>query len=386
MRREMQVELIRRARSTIGRGESEMSSEPGHVPVQHYIDPDRLAREREVLFRRFPIVVGFSSQVARPGDFLTHDYTGVPILVVRDSEGELRAFLNVCRHRGAHLKREASGKGCEHLVCPFHGWAYDLKGRLQSIPDPAGFPGVDADQRSLVPVSVYERGGLVLAIPTPGLEVDIDQFFGSILTDLETFGFDQFMMVRPSVRTRQLNWKLHMDATHEIYHLASLHGTTAGSGYFNNISLFDCEPPHARVVLPQASVLELDDAQPDEWNIREHCGMLYSLFPNTCILVHAGYVQVLSPFPVDTDTTVLVGGMLVPKGPVSNEEAFERKFHYDTYWKTMEEDMLICESMQATMRSGANDELILGRYEQVVTQFHANVEDALTGSLTASKK
>lgn len=95
-------------------------------PVTNYTDPEQLDQEINTLFRNFPIMIDHSSEMAEPGDFITHDGTGVPILVTRGKMGEVKAFLNVCRHRGARLKNESCGKAAT-LACPYHSWTYELK-------------------------------------------------------------------------------------------------------------------------------------------------------------------------------------------------------------------------------------------------------------------
>jgi len=111
-------------------------------PVSKYTDPAQLDAEINTLFRNFPIIIGHTSDVAEAGDFLTHDATGVPILVTRTNEGKLKAFMNVCRHRGARLQDEPCGKA-RTFSCPYHAWTYGLDGALRGMPQPQGFEGVD---------------------------------------------------------------------------------------------------------------------------------------------------------------------------------------------------------------------------------------------------
>jgi phenylpropionate dioxygenase-like ring-hydroxylating dioxygenase large terminal subunit len=120
-----------------------------HTPVEGYFDPAQYRREVDVLFRKHPIVVGHSAQVSKPGDFVTHDATGQPILIVRGTDGVLRAFLNVCRHRSASVEQMPCGSNKRAFVCPYHGWSYDLKGRLLGITDGTAFGTVDRSRYGL---------------------------------------------------------------------------------------------------------------------------------------------------------------------------------------------------------------------------------------------
>lgn len=377
MKHDLQVQLLNQALAMVEAKELDMAKTPARIPVERYSSQEWLDRERSTLFATYPIVAGFSSQIPNPRDFFTRDICGTPILVIRSDDGSLRAFLNVCRHRGVRLVDKPSGQLKQRIACPFHGWSYALDGRLATIPVDEGFCGLDRDAHGLVPVPVAERYNLVFVVPRPELPLDIDAYLGSLIPDLGTFGFDGLMMTKPTTRVRRFNWKLYMDATHETYHIGVLHQETAGSGYFFNVGIFDWEDRHGRFVLPQPGILELRGTNPDTWDIRERCGLLYSIFPNTTVLVHAGFAQVMTVLPVDVDTAELTSGMLVPKGPVTDEASFLRRFHYETYWKTMEEDIQVCESMQSNMRSGANTHLLVGRQEWILDAYHRAVAQAV---------
>ena len=163
-----------------------------HAPVREYFDPARYDREIALLFRRLPVVVAFSGQLRQPGDFVTHNDTGQPILVVRDTDGVLRAFLNVCRHRSASVETKACGGGKRAFVCPYHGWSYDLTGRLLGITDGAAFGDVDRARFGLRPLAVAEKYGLVWVVPT-ALEagqdagLDIDAYLGRVAPELASW-------------------------------------------------------------------------------------------------------------------------------------------------------------------------------------------------------
>src|ERR1700704_3978928 len=109
MNHDLQVELIRRVHAHLEHRTTDTAAKPYLQPVEGYLDPDRFAREHARLFRGQPVAVGHVSQVAAPGDFFTHDASGVPLLVTRGDDGEIRAFLNVCRHRGTRVEPAACG-------------------------------------------------------------------------------------------------------------------------------------------------------------------------------------------------------------------------------------------------------------------------------------
>ena len=127
-------------------------------PVANYRSEQRLAAEIEQILRRSPTPFCPSAALPEAGSYVAREAAGVPIVVVRGTDGEVRAFRNACRHRGMQV---ASGSGCARaFVCRYHGWTYNLEGRLRHIPHEEGFPGFDKDAHPLVPVAASERLGL----------------------------------------------------------------------------------------------------------------------------------------------------------------------------------------------------------------------------------
>ena len=129
-----------------------------HTSVEEYYDADRFEREKAML-RRNPQVVAFSAQLRKPGDFVANTDSGQPVLVTRGTDGKLRAFLNVCRHRSATVELKPCGSGKRAFVCPYHGWSYDLTGRLVGITDSAWFGEIDKATHGLRPLAVAEKYG-----------------------------------------------------------------------------------------------------------------------------------------------------------------------------------------------------------------------------------
>ena len=118
MNRQRQIDLLKRLLHCVDTKTTALADAPWRNDVSVYADPQHLAREQQILFRQHPILMGFASEWAKPGAFRTDEYTGVPILVVRGRDGRLRAFLNVCRHRGAKV---AQGCGeARAFSCPYH--------------------------------------------------------------------------------------------------------------------------------------------------------------------------------------------------------------------------------------------------------------------------
>src|SRR5215470_17286430 len=150
---------------------------------------ERAALERNRLFRDRPIFMGLSTRLPKPGDYLTEDVAGMPLLLTRGADGQVRAFANICRHRGAPV-----AEGCGNaraFVCPYHGWTYDSAGKLLGTTDKVGFAGIDLASHGLVRLPVAEKHGVMFVRPKPiaaegdSASIDIDAELGGLVPDLE---------------------------------------------------------------------------------------------------------------------------------------------------------------------------------------------------------
>ena len=173
MDRTTEIELVRRIFGYLDARTTAMTDHVHREPVLAYDCREHARRERRRLFRDEPLVLALSCDVARPGDFVTHDLTGVPIVLTRTRSGLVRAFVNVCRHRGARVV-DGSGCGRQSFACPYHAWTYDCDGRLLGMGTTRGFEGVDREHHGLTALPVVERHGLVWVRPVPGAAPDTD--------------------------------------------------------------------------------------------------------------------------------------------------------------------------------------------------------------------
>src|SRR5215467_14522780 len=170
--------VARRVLDHIANGTTDLGQQVWREPVANYRSPERLKSEIEVVLRCTPTPFCPSAALPEVGSYVAREAAGIPIVVVRGSDGKVRAFRNACRHRGMQV---ASGSGCARaFVCRYHGWTYNLEGKLRHIPHEDGFPGFDREKHPLVPVTATEKLGLVFinqdGLPTadPSLD-DLDR-------------------------------------------------------------------------------------------------------------------------------------------------------------------------------------------------------------------
>jgi len=194
------------------------------IPGGRYTDPAFLALEQEYLWRRSWLFACHTDEVPDPGSFYLFTRTGSPILIVRGKDGEIRAFYNTCRHRGAPLVRECRGR-VDGLVCGYHGWTYALDGRLVNLRDKRDFVGLDMSAHSLVQARCERLGNWIFVNEDPDAE-PLLQHLGLIPEYLEQIQPDQMRFVDRRSYHVKCNVKVLLDAFLEVYHLKSIHQNT----------------------------------------------------------------------------------------------------------------------------------------------------------------
>src|SRR5690242_7588595 len=191
------------------------------LPFSWYSDEELLRRERARIFAGSWQYGGRADEVAEPGSFLATDAGGVPILVTRDKDGALRAFLNVCRHRGAILT-EGCGRR-ETIQCHYHAWTYDLDGSLRAAPRADRENVFDADELSLVPASVGVWGPFLFANPDPDAE-PLAEWLGELPTILaRDLDLDAVVFHSRIEFGSNANWKVVTENFLECYHCPTAH-------------------------------------------------------------------------------------------------------------------------------------------------------------------
>ncbi len=247
MRRQDQIAGARKLFTYLDQRTTALADAIYRNPVTDYTSPAQGARERDLFFRQWPLNIGLSALLPNPGDWMTHDYTGVPILLVRRADGSLGAFLNACRHRGARVA-EGKGNGRKDFSCPYHGWCYGLDGALIARPDETSFAAAERATHGLRPLPVAEKYGMIWVSPNPAASFDIDQTLAGLGDDLAAYGLDTYHHYETRVLHREMNWKLAVDTFGETYHLQHLHPETVQSAVPQQPLHLRCvrpEPPHA---------------------------------------------------------------------------------------------------------------------------------------------
>ena len=350
-------------------------------PASWYLDPGVYEAERREVFEKSWIAVGRLDQVAEPGAYFTGDVAGNPYVVLRDEQGELRAFHNVCRHHAAVVAQEC-GKTRE-LICPYHGWTYRLDGSLRSAPRMGRLEDFDPKEHGLPPIAVDTWGPLVLvdldgALGGEDNPRDLEADAGPLQAPLAELGFDRMRWVERRSYQMDCNWKVFVDNSLDGgYHVAYAHERLAEGLAFEGYrtELFD------RSAIQVCGSSGADERLGDK--------VVYAwLYPNLFLNRYGRMMDTNVVMPLGPDRCEVVFDFYFEERDAEEGDVSDwgvkrrlRKAIADSH-TIQQEDVEICESTQRGLRSMS---FTRGRYssqlERAVHAFHVMLHRDIHESL-----
>lgn len=344
------------------------------LPAPLYFELDTFAREREAIFFRTWQLVSHRSPLSQPGDYITFDLLGEPLLLVRGHDATLRAFYNVCRHRAGP---PAEGCGSRKLFrCAYHGWTYDLDGRLLHAPEFEGVHGFDPHEFALAPVRVAEWFNLVFVNLDPDAR-PLQTVLGPMTSQAERFDFPSMQLAERRTYDMKCNWKTYIDNYLEGYHLPSVHPALNRELDYNEY-LVEPSPGYVRQWSP------IRGAQPGDTTPRRYAEARHDLttdyfwaFPNWMLNCYPDNVSVNIILPIDPERTLAIFEFYLPADQLNQPAA---KASVEFSHQVQLEDVAICETVQRNLHSRSYQR---GRYsakqEKGVHAFHRMYADAMSG-------
>ncbi len=388
MSREVLLELTRRTLAHAKAGTVPLAGSIKKVPAANYHDPDRWRVEMDRVFKRLPLVLGFSCEFAEPNSYKAMEVAGVPVLLTRTGDGPVRGFVNMCSHRGAVIVPEGTGTA-RRFTCPYHAWSYDGDGTLVGILDRDEFGEIDPTALGLTPLPVAERAGIVFGGLTPNAELELDDFLCGYDEMLTLHGFADCTFVG-SQSVEGPNWKIAYDGYLDFYHLPILHKNTFGPDYSNK-AIYDAWGPHQRVSSPDQRMLTLEGLPEDQWPDDLLTAGVWTIFPHASI---AGFkvedddgaggrmYMVSTLFPgADPDTSVTVQNFLADFEPPESMGPMIKAQQEFLLRVVRDEDYYTGNRIQKAVKTGAKSEFLFGRNEAGGQRFHGWV-DRLVASAT----
>lgn len=318
------------------------------LPARWYLDPDVFRAEKERIFHRSWQYVGHAGQVNRSGDFFTTRLGDIPVVVTRNSDGTLRAFANVCRHRGSEVVLECSGNR-QTLQCHYHGWTYNLDGSLRTAPRENEQPSFAKETLSLVPFAVESWGPLIFVNPSPDAG-PLRDMIGELPRIFAGAGVDlaQLRMLRRDTYEFAANWKVVVENFNECYHCPIAHPK------FSEVidtEKYRVDTDHEYFSTYYGPLLRSSDQ-----------GVTYAtLWPTVMFALSASpaSMQVISARPIDAEHTRQTVDYFFAED-LSDEQM---RAYVEFSDLVTREDVVLCESVQRGLRSGAikHGQLMLSR-------------------------
>jgi phenylpropionate dioxygenase-like ring-hydroxylating dioxygenase large terminal subunit len=373
------ISVAQRLLANVDGDRGDFATDVLNVPVSNYLDPARFEREVDVIFRHSPLLVALSVDIAQPGDYSTLSIAGRAILIVRGDDGVARAFLNICRHRGAQVANERFGH-TRRFTCPYHFWVYDTQGALVGNSAKEAFAGVDVT--GLIELPTAERAGAVFAVLTPGAAMDIDEWLGDMASALEILDLHTLVRHRDGLVADSGNWKATADGYVDGYHLGYLHRNTIGTKSITNRNTYDLYGPHVRLGFANKPLLGMRDLPESEWRLREAMSLVHFVFPNISISGLPGSGLMLSRiFPGDSPQHSTVEQFQYFREPlVTAEQIAEADAKRDLYYAvTRDEDFSTVIQVTNALNAIPSDVFRYGRNEQGNQNLHRWVDTLVAG-------
>ena len=324
---------------------------------EYYCSQDVLDEETERLFRERWLWVGRVSRVAQPGDYFLYEQFGESIIVLRDKSGTLRAFYNVCRHRGTRMCHVPEGRFSGSIQCPYHAWTYSTDGRLIGAPHMQDAENFDKKDFPLHPAPVHEWEGFIF-VSLARDPVPFADAFAPVLDRFSRFHLGQLVSVEQREYDVAANWKLIMQNYNECLHCPTIHPELSRVLPY----LSGANDLHAGEQL--GGYMEITEGNASATMDGRACGVpigelgdddrrrafYYTFFPNMMLSVHPDYVNYYSVWPVDAKYSVVKTEWLqhadsVASGDWSPRGAID-------FWDTVnKQDWHICEVSQLGVSS-----------------------------------
>jgi Rieske 2Fe-2S family protein len=370
--------------TTTGLPESLIATLPG----DHYTDPEIFRLEQEHIFESMWFCAARSSELAKPGAFRTVEVGRESVLLTRSRDGSVRAFFNVCRHRGAKLCTQESGEVKRAFQCPYHAWTYDLNGKLVAAPNLTKMPDIGRTEYGLASVAVREWLGYVwvcLAENPPSFEQSVIADVVARLGDVESierYDVESLEVGRRIVYDVKANWKLIIENFMECYHCATIHpeltevlpefadGYAAqfyvghGAEFGSDVQGFTVDGSQGLDRIPTVS---------EEQDRRYYA---ITVRPQVFINLVPDHVIFHRMFPVAVDRTIVECDWLYLKGVVASGRDVSRSV--ELFDRVNRQDFDACERCQPAMSSRLYAKGgVLVPSEHHIGEFHDWVQDRL---------
>jgi len=282
------------------------------LPGWLYFDGEFFEAEKNAFLRAAPQVVCHESEIPEPGEWRSLEYLGESVFVIRGDDGAVRAFSNVCRHRGSRLV-DGTGGCAKVLTCPYHAWSYARDGRLVGVPHRSEYPGLKTEDHGLFPVALERWRGFLFVTLEPGAP-SVAEMMAPYEAEVAPYRLEALRAIgRVTLRPRPLNWKTIADNYSDHLHIPVGHpGLTRLFGRNYRIEAKD------HVDRMEGELVETPSANPSERAYQKYLPeaehlppshrrkwLYYKLFPNVAFDIYPDQVDFMQFLPVSGTETVI---------------------------------------------------------------------------------
>lgn len=365
---------------------TDMIEETYEYPLAVYSDPDIAVAEREKIFEHYPMMALHSSQLPESGSYVTVKLNRSEALVTRGKDGQVRAFLNMCRHRGATLVAEAEGKQ-GRFSCPYHGWTYTNEGELIGLTfkQTLGLT-LPCRERNLIALPCEERHGFIWIVENPEGSIDVAAHLGPVMDGvLANYGLDRQYFYREAFFEFDQNWKIMVDGLTDGYHVQWVHGPTIRPYfYMNMMARVEGTGDHAVTTTPRRKIDEILDSEPGEHDLDPYVVYGNMVFPNVSIQLHPHHAEFWTMYQDvhDPGRSRVHLRFLTPKAPGDYDEKGQAILAKN--WDIAEaailnEDVPIGDSIQRSANMPNTGTMLLAHNEVINQQFHRSYDRVMAG-------
>ncbi|MBA2525366.1 MAG: Rieske 2Fe-2S domain-containing protein [Pyrinomonadaceae bacterium] len=332
--------------------------EASTIPAPWYTDQNLYNLELQTVFANSWQLTARVDQVREPGQYVTSDIAGEPIVVVRGTEGVLRGFFNACRHHAAAVMTEPEGKA-NQLRCPYHGWTYSLAGELKGTPDFSGVCNFDRAANGLLPVrtAVWENWVFVRVwhdtsgplVANENSDNNLEKFLGAdLINQIRPLSLEKLHWMERRHYEFDCNWKVFVDNYLDGgYHVPYLHKGLDSVLDYSNYTIENGQ----RFCL-QSSPIVSDGAEPETGAVRKGDRALYYwIYPNFMINLYDGVMDTNLVIPLSVDKTEVIFDFYFPD--VSESARERNRASIEVGQRIQDEDVSICRSVQRGLNSRA---------------------------------
>ena len=344
-------------------------------PVADYTDNEIISSEVNKIFYDHPIPIALSAEFKENNSYKAAKVIDTPLLITRGEDGVVRTFINICKHRGAPVCPEGSGRKSK-FNCTYHGWMYNNTGDLVNIFKSDTFGDIDKSKIKLTELFCEERSGFIWACLNPDIKYDLNKWMNGFDAELDDINLKNWHLFK-SIKINGPMWKICWDGYTDGYHHHMVHPETVGKNTIVNLIAHDTYGPHQRFAFGLKNIDELSDIEEKDWEPENHLRLIHSVFPNSSISAIQNehcLVSIIFPSP-DLQETVTTQYILCLKEPKTKEEIKKaEEFAELSRAAIIDEDYPINFKIQESINSKANTEFLFGKNEPIQQHYHNWIE------------